>query len=181
MRPAETAERLSRRIAVARGDEPADLVISGGRVFSVFIREWLDVDVAVADGLAAVGLGFVRGFGILRGAFGARFSHDAHNVVVVVGVDDRALALVVERLRELGGGIAVVDEQVRAELPLPVAGLLSDRPLAEVLEAQPDGFFSRSSFTPALSSSSAIRKWSSSITRAIECAIAWIVAVLPSA
>ena len=52
-----------------------------------------------------------------------------------MGVDDRAMALVVERLRELGGGIVAVDEQVRAELPLPVAGLLSDRPLGEVLEA----------------------------------------------
>ncbi len=85
-------------------------------------------------GTGRVGLGFVRGFGILRGAFGATFSHDAHNVVVV-GVDDGAMALVVERLRELGGGIVVVDEQVRAQLSLPVAGLLSDRPLAEVLEA----------------------------------------------
>jgi len=81
------------------------------------------------------GLGFVRGFGLRRGAFGATLSHDAHNVVVV-GVDDGAMALVVERLRELGGGIVVADERaVRGELPLPVAGLLSDRPLAEVLDA----------------------------------------------
>jgi adenine deaminase len=46
------------------------------------------------------------------------------------------MALVVNRLRELGGGIVVADaEAVRAELPLPVAGLLSDRPLDEVLDA----------------------------------------------
>ena len=38
---------LQRRLAVARGDEPADLVLRGGRVFSVFTREWLDADVAV--------------------------------------------------------------------------------------------------------------------------------------
>ena len=82
-----------------------------------------------------IGLGFVRGFGIERGAFGATLSHDAHNVIVV-GVDDGAMARVVERLRDLGGGIVVADaQQIRAELPLPVAGLLSDRPLAEVLEA----------------------------------------------
>ncbi len=86
-------------------------------------------------GTGRVGLGFVRGFGLERGAFGASLSHDAHNIVVV-GVDDGAMARVVGRLRELGGGIVVVEEQgVRAELPLPVAGLLSDRPLAEVLEA----------------------------------------------
>ena len=86
-------------------------------------------------GTGRMGLGFVQGFGLQRGAFGATLSHDAHNVVVV-GVDDGAMARVVGRLRELGGGIVVVEEQgVRAELPLPVAGLLSDRPLAEVLEA----------------------------------------------
>jgi adenine deaminase len=86
-------------------------------------------------GTGRIGLGFVRGFGIQRGAFGATLSHDAHNVIVV-GVDDGAMALTVERLRELGGGIVVAGEhEVRAELPLPVAGLLSDRPLADVLGA----------------------------------------------
>jgi adenine deaminase len=86
-------------------------------------------------GTGRIGLGFVRGFGIRRGAFGATLSHDAHNVIVV-GVDDGAMALAVARLRELGGGIVVADEEeIRAELPLPVAGLLSDRPLNEVLDA----------------------------------------------
>src|SRR5439155_13684410 len=47
---------LGRRLAVARGDEPADLVVRGGRVLCVFTREWLDVDVAVCDGVVA-GLG----------------------------------------------------------------------------------------------------------------------------
>jgi adenine deaminase len=84
-------------------------------------------------GTGRIGLGFVRGFGIGRGAFGSTISHDAHNVIVA-GVDDDAMTLVVERLRELGGGIAVADEgRIRAELPLPVAGLLSDRPFSEVL------------------------------------------------
>ncbi len=86
-------------------------------------------------GTGRMGLGFVQGFGLQRGAFGATLSHDAHNLVVV-GVDDDAMVRVVGRLSELGGGIVVVEDQgVRAELPLPVAGLLSDRPLAEVLEA----------------------------------------------
>src|SRR6476661_131089 len=47
---------LARRLAVARGDEPADVVVRGGRVLSVFTREWLDADVAIADGWIA-GLG----------------------------------------------------------------------------------------------------------------------------
>ena len=43
-------DTLARRIAVARGDEPADLVVRGGRVLSVFTREWLECDVAIVDG-----------------------------------------------------------------------------------------------------------------------------------
>ena len=46
---------LARRLAVARGDEPADLVVRGGRVLSVFTREWLDADVAICDGTIAGG------------------------------------------------------------------------------------------------------------------------------
>ncbi len=81
-----------------------------------------------------VGLGFVHGFGLERGAFGSTVAHDGHNLIVV-GVDDEAMLRAAERLRELGGGIVVTGEGVEAELPLPVAGLLSDRPLAEVLAA----------------------------------------------
>src|SRR5919205_1262733 len=47
---------LARRLAVARGDEPADVVVRGGRVLSVFTREWLDADIAIAAGRIA-GLG----------------------------------------------------------------------------------------------------------------------------
>ena len=86
-------------------------------------------------GTGRIGLGFVRGFGLTRGAFASTFSHDAHNVVVV-GTSDAEMALAVERLVELGGGLVVVDgATVTAELPLPVAGLLSDRPLADVIAA----------------------------------------------
>jgi adenine deaminase len=84
-------------------------------------------------GTGRIGLGLVHGFGLRRGAFGSSFSHDAHNLVVV-GMSDEEMATVVRRLVELGGGLVVVDgAQVTAELPLPVAGLLSDRPLGEVI------------------------------------------------
>ena len=85
-------------------------------------------------GTGRFGVGFVRGFGLRSGALASTFSHDAHNAVVV-GMDDDDMARALTRLAELGGGIvAVEDRGVRAELPLPVAGLLSDAPLAEVLE-----------------------------------------------
>ena len=50
----------ARWMAVARGDAPADLVLAGGRVLSVFTKEWLDVDVAIVDG-HVVGLGRYEG------------------------------------------------------------------------------------------------------------------------
>jgi adenine deaminase len=85
-------------------------------------------------GTGRVGLGFVRGFGLERGALGSTVAHDAHNLVVV-GMNDADMARVVERLGELGGGIVAVEGgEVLAELPLPVGGLLADLPLAEVVE-----------------------------------------------
>ena len=79
-------------------------------------------------------VGFVRGFGLRRGAIASTVAHDAHNIVCV-GVDDGDMARAITRLAELGGGMVAVEERgVRAELPLPVAGLLSDQPLAPVLE-----------------------------------------------
>jgi adenine deaminase len=86
-------------------------------------------------GTGRVGLGFVRGFGLQRGAIASTVAHDAHNVIVV-GMNDASMAAAVRRLANRGGGIVVVDgAEVVAELPLPVAGLLSDAPLDEVLAA----------------------------------------------
>jgi adenine deaminase len=86
-------------------------------------------------GTGRVGLGFVRGFGLERGAIASTVAHDAHNVVVV-GMNDASMAAAVRRLANRGGGIVVVDgADVLAELPLPVAGLLSDAPLDEVVAA----------------------------------------------
>jgi adenine deaminase len=80
-----------------------------------------------------VGLGFVTGFGLERGAFATTIAHDAHNIVCV-GMGDEDIALCVRRLQEIGGGIvAIEDRRVLAEIALPVAGLMSDRPAEEVV------------------------------------------------
>ncbi len=61
-------------------------------------------------------------------------AHDAHNVVVL-GVDDADMLTCVRRLEQIGGGIVVVDHgEVKGELALPIAGLMSDAPLAAVHE-----------------------------------------------
>jgi len=79
-----------------------------------------------------VGRGFVHGFGLRAGALASSVGHDAHNICVV-GVDDSDMAAAVNRLIEIGGGFAAVrDGAVIGELPLPIAGLMSDRSFEEV-------------------------------------------------
>lgn len=93
------------------------------------------VKIAVVERHHATGrvaTGFATHVGLKRGAYASTVAHDAHNVVVM-GVDDGEMALCVRRLAELGGGLVVAaDGQVRGELALPIAGLMSDRPLAYV-------------------------------------------------
>ncbi len=82
-----------------------------------------------------IGLGFVKGFGFKRGAIASSVGHDAHNVCVV-GADDASMAAAVNALRESNGGFAVAcNGTVTDVLPLPLCGLLSDRPHEEVAAA----------------------------------------------
>ena len=85
-----------------------------------------------------IGLGLVRGFGLRRGAVATTVAHDAHNIVAV-GMTDDDLARCVERLAELGGGIVIYEDgALRAELALPVAGLMSEEPAEEVVARMDD-------------------------------------------
>jgi adenine deaminase len=79
-----------------------------------------------------IGRGFVNGFGLKRGAIASSVGHDSHNICVI-GVDEADMAAAVNRVIALQGGFVVVsDGAVLAELPLPIAGLTSDRPFEEV-------------------------------------------------
>jgi adenine deaminase len=83
-----------------------------------------------------IGLGYVRGFGLTRGAIASTVAHDAHNCMVVGELGEAGpveMAVAVARLAELGGGqVAVLNGQVIAEVPLPIGGLMSDKPAAAV-------------------------------------------------
>ncbi|HVI90428.1 MAG TPA: adenine deaminase [Dongiaceae bacterium] len=80
----------------------------------------------------AVGRGFVKGLKLPRGAMASSIGHDSHNICVV-GASDAEMARAVNRLIELGGGfVAVEGETVVAEMPLPLAGLMSDRDFTTV-------------------------------------------------
>ena len=79
-----------------------------------------------------IGRGFVHGFGLKRGAIASSVGHDSHNITVV-GVSDADMAAAVNRIIEMQGGFAVAaGGEVRAELALPVAGLMSLEPFEAV-------------------------------------------------
>ncbi len=82
-----------------------------------------------------MGIGFVRGFGLKAGALASSVAHDSHNIIVV-GADDKDMMTAVIEVARMGGGQAVVDnDRVTAALELPIAGIISPRPLAEVRRA----------------------------------------------
>ena len=135
---------LARRLAVARGDELADVVIQGGQVFSAFTREWLETDVAICDGFVA-GLGEYAGREVIH----------AGGKYVVPGFVDAHMHLESSKL--------LVDEFARLVLPLGTTAVVADpHEIANVLgtdgvhwladlcaEVPLDVFFMASSCVPA--------------------------------
>ena len=78
------------------------------------------------------GIGFLSGLGLKNGAIASSVSHDSHNLIVA-GASERDMVRAAERISALGGGCVVVrDGEVLAEMPLPVAGLMSDLSASEV-------------------------------------------------
>lgn len=79
-----------------------------------------------------IGIGYLQGYGMKQGAVATSVSHDSHNIICV-GCNDEDMAFAVNRIAQNKGGIVVVrDGTVLAELPLEIAGLMSDKPLDEV-------------------------------------------------
>jgi adenine deaminase len=85
-----------------------------------------------------VGIGFVKGFGLKAGALASSVSHDSHNIIAV-GTNSQDIKAAVGAVADLDGGlVAVSDGQIRSQLPLPIAGLMSDQPVAEVRDRLDD-------------------------------------------
>jgi len=83
-------------------------------------------------GAGAFSVGLIRGFGLKRGAIAGTVAHDSHNIIVV-GTNDADMLAAAREAAGMGGGMAAVDNgQVLARLPLPIAGLMSDKPIQEV-------------------------------------------------
>ena len=85
-----------------------------------------------------IGIGFIQGYGLKSGAVATSISHDSHNIIVV-GTNEADMAQAVNRVVELNGGIVVWDGGApRAEVPLAIAGIMSDEPLVTVNEKLED-------------------------------------------
>lgn len=81
------------------------------------------------------GLGFIKGFGLKRGAIASTFAHDSHNIIAV-GVNDHEILMAIKEIEKMQGGVvAVENDRVIERLPLPIAGLMSDKSLKEVATA----------------------------------------------
>jgi len=81
-----------------------------------------------------MGYGFVRGFGLREGAMASTIAHDSHNIIVVGASDEDMMAAVIQ-LNKLGGGLVYTrGGEVVADLPLPVAGLVSRQPMEQVYQ-----------------------------------------------
>ena len=79
-----------------------------------------------------IGVGYLTGYGLKEGAVATSIAHDSHNIIAV-GAGDEDLALAMNRVHALGGGIVVARAgEILAEVPLPIAGLISDQPLSQV-------------------------------------------------
>ncbi|MHA1927701.1 MAG: adenine deaminase [Candidatus Thorarchaeota archaeon] len=135
----------------ARGDQMNVIGMIPGQI----ITERLIEDTKIVDGLAVSdidrdilkiaiierhnatppkGIGFVKGLGIKEGAMVSSIAHDSHNIVTVSTNDTDLIAAAVQIVR-MHGGIAIVrDGEVISSLPLPIAGLMSDKPIEEVSE-----------------------------------------------
>ena len=79
-----------------------------------------------------IGKGYIAGVGMKRGAIASSISHDSHNLVVI-GANDADMALAVNRVRQMHGGCVVVSGgEIVADMPLPIAGLMTDAPAADI-------------------------------------------------
>jgi adenine deaminase len=81
-----------------------------------------------------IGKGLVQGLGIKKGAIATSIAHDSHNIIAA-GCDAQDIFKAVIHINKIGGGMSVVaDGEVLADVKLPIAGLMSDRPMKDVAD-----------------------------------------------
>lgn len=112
----------------------AEAKIDAGLVISDPSRDILKIVVVNRYQEKKVAMGFIKGFGLKKGAFASTVAHDSHNIVAI-GVDDVSILAAIDMLMQSQGGICCVSDTESHILPLEVAGLMSTSPGEEVAAA----------------------------------------------
>ncbi len=118
-------------ITIKREEE---IRVVNGRIESDISRDLLKLVVVERHKATGnIGIGLITGFGLKKGALASSVAHDSHNVVAV-GVDDESIFTAIKEIEGLQGGlVATSGGEILASLALPVAGILSDKPLEDVV------------------------------------------------
>ncbi len=81
-----------------------------------------------------IGLGYINGIGMKRGAMASSVSHDSHNIIVI-GTNDEDMAIAANHIRSYGGNVVVCDGEIVADMKLPIGGLMADESGEEIAKA----------------------------------------------
>lgn len=127
----QTIELIPHQIVTGRSLNLAR--VEAGRAVADPVRDLLKLVVVERHSASGkIGLGFVKGFGLKRGAIASSVAHDSHNIVAA-GASDADLLVAVRAIAEMQGGqVVVADGKVIASLALPIAGLMSDQSVEQV-------------------------------------------------
>ena len=131
-----TAEDFSeRRPRGIIGMVPGELVTTDQGYSDHIDPEWDILKIAVIErhkNTRHIGIGYLQGYGLKRGAVATSVSHDSHNIIVV-GANEEDMAAAANRITENRGGIVVMENgEIRGEVVLSIAGLMSDDTLENV-------------------------------------------------
>ncbi|HQE91607.1 MAG TPA: adenine deaminase [Anaerolineae bacterium] len=128
---------------IVTDEQVMDAFIVNGEAISDVARDLLKMaTIERHNSTGRVGLGFVHGLGLQRGAIAGSVGHDCHNITVA-GVSDAEMRAAVRAVKDMGGGlVAVRAGEMLAGVPLPIGGLMSDQPV-EVVRAQMDTLLER--------------------------------------
>jgi adenine deaminase len=125
----------ARPLSIVTGERIEEPKVEEGLCVADIERDLLKIFVIERHtGSGSIGKGFISGLGLKRGAMGLTVSHDSHNMIIA-GVDDRSIFKAARHLNKMKGGMVfAVGDEVLLDLPLPVAGLMSDESASVVAQ-----------------------------------------------
>lgn len=116
---------------IVTGKGQAKLTIDKGTVIPSVFEDVLKISVVERYGGNTICNSFISGFGIKNGAIASSVSHDSHNIIVV-GTNSKYMAEATNKIIDNKGGLVAISNEEKMDLALPIAGLMSDHPVAEV-------------------------------------------------